>query len=91
MTRLSTRTDDSRLASNLTTALSRAARISSTDSFAEPAPTWLTIKLPHDDAVAYLQSEIYDWFHEQGIDIQKKIDRQELVGTVARESVYSII
>jgi hypothetical protein len=81
MTRLSTATDDSRPASNLS-AVSRAAKTSRTNSFVEPAPAWLTIKLPHDDAVAYLQSEIYDWFHEQGVDIQKKLDRQELVGTL---------
>jgi hypothetical protein len=84
MTRLSTATGDSTSASNLTTTVSQAARTSSANSLAEPAPTWLNIKLPHHDAVAYLQSEIYDWFHEQGVDIQKKLDRQELVGTKAQ-------
>jgi hypothetical protein len=72
--------DDSRIASNNTTAFSPAGDSTpSTASFPEPTRDWLTIKLPRDDAVAYLQGEIHEWFHEQGIDIQARLDSQEQV------------
>lgn len=55
---------------NDTTTLVRAAHTVSTTSIADPHKDWLTLRLPRDEAIAYLRFEILEWFREQGIDIE---------------------
>lgn len=45
----------------------------------DPSDKWLNVKIPREDAAAYLIGEILEWYKERGIDIDAQRAEAELV------------
>ncbi|KAF1915016.1 hypothetical protein BDU57DRAFT_531385 [Ampelomyces quisqualis] len=57
----------------------RQSTLSTTsDAPFDPSEDWVNVKIPREDAAAYLIGEILEWFKERGIDIEAQKAEAEL-------------